>query len=350
MPHTRTAVSVPLTLIRYHAYQIDVLPVMRVTLTVLVDSNPTAERFAALSALEPANPFCTPQYAAYRRGRGDQELVLLELESSRIVSGCAAFLRVGKLHVTLDIPSRPSLRDHDRFWLGVQDFCRRAGVTLISVNSFASAPGPMPGLWRVTRSKQRREYVISLAEPPTTRAMRKGHAYEVKRGAKAGLSLRRTSDPAACEAHVRLMNASITRQLRLGKNVTAVEQITPFRQLLESGAGEMFQATLDGEVQASSMILRARAAGYNHTQGTSPRGMSCGAAHFLIYEIAKCLRHDGMQAFNIGGTDEFGGGLERFKTGFSANTRCVSLESAEFRAAGTLGTMLRACARILAQR
>ncbi|MEE8529536.1 MAG: hypothetical protein V3S35_02060, partial [Nitrosomonadaceae bacterium] len=60
-------------------------------------------------------------------------------------------------------------------------------------------------------------------------------------------------------------------------------------QLIESGAGEIFQAVLASQVVSSNLILMAEKAGYNHTQGTSPEGMDCGAAHFLIHGIACAL-------------------------------------------------------------
>jgi len=61
---------------------------------------------------------------------------------------------------------------------------------------------------------------------------------------------------------------------------------------------------LASQAVSSNLILIAEKDGYNHTQGTSPEGMDCGAAHFLIHGIARALRQEGREVLNLGGTDD----------------------------------------------
>jgi lipid II:glycine glycyltransferase (peptidoglycan interpeptide bridge formation enzyme) len=178
--------------------------------------------------------------------------------------------------------------------------------------------------------RPRREYVLDLAGEDPFRSMRKGHTYEIKRAGKAGLRIRRTRNSDACKWHVRLIDASLRRRTLRGEVVDPVKAGTSYHALLAAGAADLFQAVKDGNVIASNMVLLAPHAGYNHSQGASLEGMACGAAHFLVHEIAWALRVEGRTIFNLGGADQAEGGLERFKTGFSANTVRVDLETADY--------------------
>ncbi len=114
-------------------------------------------------------------------------------------------------------------------------------------------------------------------------------------------------------------------------------------QLIGSGAGEIFQAVLASQVVSSNLILIAEKAGYNHTQGTSPEGMDCGAAHFLIHGIARALRQEGKEVLNLGGTDDPNpeSGLVKFKTGFGVTTEKIELETARFMPSSIVSCFLR---------
>jgi lipid II:glycine glycyltransferase (peptidoglycan interpeptide bridge formation enzyme) len=56
--------------------------------------------------------------------------------------------------------------------------------------------------------------------------------------------------------------------------------------------------------------------------------MTCGASHFLVYEIAKSLQDRAIELFNLGGTEPQNTGLARFKAGFGTTT--VELGAARF--------------------
>ncbi len=213
-------------------------------------------------------------------------------------------MKSGRLNKLLEIPSLPgALPAGSAFWEGVECFCREARVTVQSINSFASRPGGNdPPLHGLAFRKQRWEYVIDLGENLPRKKMRKGHAYEIRRGNKAGLVLRRSSDPRECDRDLELLEASIERRNRRGEQLTNIDRVqsVSYSAMLESGAAELFQAVKDDRVVSSNIILLAPSGGYNHTQGTNTEGNKCGAAHFLLHEIATALSGEGRTKFNLG--------------------------------------------------
>jgi hypothetical protein len=95
-----------------------------------------------------------------------------------------------------------------------------------------------------------------------------------------------------------------------------------------SGACVLYQAMLGNDVVSSMTVARSRLGRYLHTSGTSPAGMSVGASHFLIYEIARSAQAEGANRFNLGGARDRDCGLAKFKEHFGAE--CIELESADF--------------------
>jgi lipid II:glycine glycyltransferase (peptidoglycan interpeptide bridge formation enzyme) len=223
------------------------------------------------------------------------------------------------------------------------DFCHLKGVSDLSVNSFCSEGGVIPPLHHEESRKARWEYVLKLSHSDFLKKMSKGHAYRVKRAKKMGVEMQRVRNRQAADAHARLISASMQRRQERGENVTTTAPVESLHHLVDSGAAEIFQAVLDGQVVSSNFILLAEKAGYSHTQGTSPEGMDCGAAHFLIHEIACTLRDEGKEAFNLGGTDDPDpeSGLVKFKTGFGTATERINLEAARFRPASVASCLLR---------
>ncbi|MGH8762474.1 MAG: GNAT family N-acetyltransferase [Nitrosospira sp.] len=303
----------------------------------------TASLVREIAALNPANPFYTPQYFAFRRTQGFTPWILINGDHARSNVYCPAFMKAGRLRCSLEIPSLPDLPADAPFWEGIMDFCRRKGVSDLSVNSFCSAGGVIPSLHHEESRKSRWEYVLKLSHSEFLKKMSKGHAYRIKRAKKMGVEMRRVRDRQAADAHARLISASMQRRQERGENVTTTAPVESLHQLVDSGAAEIFQAVLDGQVVSSNFILLAEKAGYSHTQGTSPEGMDCGAAHFLIHEIACALRDEEKEVFNLGGTDDPDpeSGLVKFKTGFGTATEKIDLEAARFMPASVASCLLR---------
>lgn len=296
-----------------------------------------------IATLNPANPFYTPEYFAFRRTQGFTPWILINGGAARSDVYCPAFMKTGRMRCSLEIPSVPDLPADAPFWKGVMDFCRLKGVSDLSVNSFCSEGGVIPPLRHEESRKARWEYVLNLSRSDVLKKMSKGHAYRVKRAKKMGVEMQRVRNRQAVDAHARLISASMQRRQERGENVTTTAPVESLHQLVDSGAAEIFQAVLDDQVVSSNFILLSEKAGYSHTQGTSPEGMDCGAAHFLIHEIACALRDEGKEVFNLGGTDDPNpeSGLVKFKTGFGTATERISLEAARFMPASIASCLLR---------
>jgi len=283
-----------------------------------------------LSATDRTNPFYTAAYLAYQSAAGFEPWVLGLEDHGEWVTACSAFMKSGRLGRRLEIPSLPALSEPDEFWRGLQAFCQAARVSDLLVNTFASRETPIPSLARENWRKRRCEYFLACQHPDLWKQIRKGHWYSVKKGRKAGLVLRHGTDAEACQEHARLVGDSMTRRVERGETVAWRRDVGPLLDITRAGAGEVFQAVLDGKVVSSNLILLAEKGAYNHSQGANREGLDCGAPHFLLYETVNHLAARSIEIFNLGGTDQLNSGLEQFKSGFGATTSRVELEAAEF--------------------
>jgi hypothetical protein len=272
-----------------------------------------------LGTLLPANPFAAASFFESKRQVGYATWVLgLRDDASRLDCGCGAFLRTGKLNRTLEILSLPAVGADSSFWDGLRKFCRYHGVTKLELGTFASPPGvEIPALGTQCTRRSRCEFVLDL-EGDLAAMLSTNHTRNVKRARKAGLAVTRTRSVEAAITHQALMSQSMARRRSRGENVGRIGPSREDIALLQSGAGELFQALRDATVLSSVLALRAPNGGYYQSAGTSPEGMAVGASHFLIHCIASQLRADGAQIFNLGGADEESS-LARFKQGFGAS-------------------------------
>ena len=325
-----------------------------------------SEDLGEVAALTPHNPFYASGYVAARAALGAEAWLIgmrsnghsvrdtsdcdssvhresLHRNNGRWSVGCPAFLTSGRLNRSLEIPSWPSGEGVDVFWEGLLSFCREQRVSRLDLNSFASVPAAIQP-WQGTRAqgaqrsmvlRRRCEYVLDLRADLLGRCSA-NHARNIKRARKTGLTVHRTTEREACRHHADLMCNSLARRQERGEtihaDVGAEERLRPIVALVSHGAGELFQAVDETRVLSSILVLRAELGAYYHSAGTSPEGMSCGASHFLVHQIAEMLREEGVEQFNLGGADAASGGLERFKSGFGATAR--ELAAAEMVLAG----------------
>jgi hypothetical protein len=305
--------------------------------------DPSEHLFVEAAAMRPANPFCTAAYASARRELGAEPwLLVLERQTTRVL--CPAFLATGRLSRLLELPSWPGLEEVNPFWEGLTGVCRTERITMLEVNSFASesAELPVPGAVR----RARREYVMDLVGLEIDRRVATNHLRNIKKATRAGLALRRQSDPGACQVHARLMGVSLARRQGRGEQVeraTEPQVTATTAALVGHGAGTLYQAVAGEEVQSSILVLMGTSGGYYHSAGTSAAGMESGASHFLIHAVTRALQAAGCTRFNLGGVDEPGSGLDRFKAGFGAMP--VELQAAAVDFSGPvrrLATALRA--------
>jgi hypothetical protein len=252
-------------------------------------------------------------------------------------------MKSGYLNRSLEIQSLPILPENETFWEGLLGFCRKAQVSHLMINSFASQNIVIPILPGEVRRIARCEYVLELQKPGLWEGLASNHKRNIKNGRKVGLQIRRSVDVQACQEHARLVAASMERRKDRGEEVSTDTQMQAFVTFAQKGVGELFQAVLGDKVLSSILVLMAKHGGYYYSAGTSPEGMACGASHFLVHEIANTLKAQSIELFNLGGADSLNPGLERFKAGFGATI--VKLEAAEFflgsKVQKKLGTMIR---------
>jgi hypothetical protein len=291
------------------------------------ETDPPERVCAQLAALLPESPFLTPAFAAARRDAGAR-LLALELKRGEVpLAGCVGMLAAGRFSRSLEIDSLPRLAEAeiaDAFWNGLRDLCRDEGLTHLSIHAFASDPVAIPPLGRETKREARTEYRIDLRRPDPWDRLDAEHRRAIESCAAEGAGMERAIEPGAAEIHARIIAERHPER--------AAPDAEGFARLLRRGAGEIFQAHLDGEIVSSVLVLKAAKAGYYHSAGTRPAARERGAAPFLIHRIAEALRRDGNTHLNLGGASDPQSWQARFKRGFGGDE--VRLDSIHFELGG----------------
>jgi hypothetical protein len=276
---------------------------------------------------EPTNPFHTPQYIASRQALGEQPVMLVWEDGGEVVAGCAGFKRSGRFSTQMEITSAPALPQASPWWEELHHWCRSQRIWDLHVLSFGSQPCGIPRLRGEASRQARVEYALDLTVGDPLTGMHSNNKRNWNKARKAGVRLERTTDAAACVSHHELVNASLARREERGEHTLQTE-LNIFRAMLASGAGEIFQATLDGTIVSSILLLHARAGSYYQSAGTSSEGMNRGASAFVIVETALALKNEGRAQFNLGGAGPDNPGLQRYKSGFGCAE--IPLEQASF--------------------
>jgi hypothetical protein len=274
---------------------------------------------AALGLPDIENPFCTDAYVAAMHSQGNQCWIVGIRAGDLVLGFAVALLRRGRLGSTLEIPSLPEAARDESFWSGIYQLCRRLRVTDLIASTFFSPQFRLPPLRGEASRRDRREYVVSLQQPGWESSLSSNHKRNAKKAAAAGVSIEYGATQLDRLAeHVRLMELSLDRRAARGESISKSSMIErENRAYIESGLGELYQAVRDGVVMSSILLLRSKHTAYYQSAGTSPDGMSVGASHFLILNVSKKLRDDGVLVFNLGGAPD-GSSLARFKAGFGA--------------------------------
>jgi lipid II:glycine glycyltransferase (peptidoglycan interpeptide bridge formation enzyme) len=214
--------------------------------------------------------------------------------------------------------------------------CRARGITLLDFDSFASSPGTRPPLQRETHRWARTEYLIELGADDLLSRASQSHRQRIRLGAKSGLQLKRTRETSQCITHLELIGSSMTRRTGRSSGDGAAGELNSYRILLETGAGELFQARRldDDACLASMLVLRAPKGGYDQSSGSTEEGKRLGASHFLVHAVASALEKEGATVLNLGGARASEEGLQGFKRRFGA--REVELTSARCDLGGPL--------------
>ena len=162
----------------------------------------------------------------------------------------------------------------------------------------------------------RTEFAMQLRDVDLLARVSKSHRERVSKGRRKGLVVRRENSAQAIDAHVALHINSMDRRKSRGENVSLEFEREGSAALLNSGAGELFQAMLGDHVASSLLVLRSKTGAYSESSGNSKEGMGIGASHFLRYETAVMLQTEGIEIFYLGGARASEEGLRAFKAGF----------------------------------
>ena len=281
--------------------------------------SPGAQVLSRISDITPQSPFNTPAYAAAISAIDAEPCALmLKSDQNDVIGGCLAALTGSKWNRKLEIFTGPTLISPSIFWSGVTDFCKLQSVCDLDVQTFASESPSLPNLDNRLSTRKRFEYVLDLSNARFPDSFSKNHKRSIKKAQNSPLIFAQGNTIDDYQAHIRLMESSITRRSDRGERVIRPRANDFDYMLVKNGAAQLFQAKSEDQILASILILLSKTSGYYHSAGTSQDGMQSGASPFLISEVAKTLASSGRTWLNLGGADPHAEGLRRFKKGFGA--------------------------------
>jgi hypothetical protein len=272
----------------------------------------------AASRTDSRNPYLV---AAYMRAQAAQgtECWLFGIEDRGAITAAAlGLLRRGRILRSVDIPSAPNVAGNSIFWSGLDAFCRNEGVTNLEISTFASPHSSIPALRGEEVRIQRTEFELPLLGRDLFAKLSSHHRTRVKKAKKNGMTMRRAVSDEALDAHLALQANSMARRKARNENVPLEFARADYAVLLASGAGELFQAMLRDQAASTLLILRSTRGAYFQSAGSSTRGMSLGASHFLVLETAMTLQSEGIELFFLGGARPHEEGLRTYKSGFGS--------------------------------
>jgi hypothetical protein len=291
----------------------------------------------ALMRLAPANPFFTSSYGKFLRALGHETWILGIERGGTLISGCYAILTSGYVNRTLRIASLPAIDTEDIFWEGLRRFCADHRISRLELNTIGSSEARIPPVAREGPVENILEYVMKIDDSNWEQNIDLHHRRKIRKALQSGITVRRTTDAAACNEHVRLMATSMERRWLRGESIKGDHE-SHLREailLTTTGAGHLFHAVAGDEILSSVLVLRATHGAYYASSGTSVKGMQCGACHLLIYSVARTLQEESVRIFNLSNAEAPGPGLRQFKQRFGA--AAVPLQCATF----YLGSSLR---------
>lgn len=307
---------------------------------------PPRDECEELAQLFPGNPFCRYELALAERALSGRPWLLAMRAGGRIQTGCLGFIGDSISERTLSVPSVPS--GNDAFWEGLRKFCILQGVTVVRLNSYASSLAVLPVIGQELQRFERCEFILPLTytdESELLGAMSSTHRRLVRKAAKAGLVLRTDLDAESLSNHLRLTGASFDRRRARGEDVPTEIAACTIDPYLRSGWCRLFQVVDKCQVVSSMTIAIAQSSAYLHTSGSSAAGMATGASHFLVFEIAKLLRGEGVDEFNLGGVVDRSSGLARYKSSFGC--RAVESEAVVSRVGGRAARLRHSSSRLM---
>ena len=288
--------------------------------------DPDSRRIEQVGALQPTNPLATPQYAQARARAGEVPWLLALVEGEEPRTGCLGFVTGGGAY--LEIPSVPPVRSDSAFWDGLWALARSERFGSLQLGSFASTDAHLPDWPGCLQRAARTEWVLELGADAKRGKLSSDYRRLARHARDAGLTLRVSREVSDLESHLLCVGSSMERRSARGEAVPESETGDLQRHLLSTGAAELAQATLDGEVLSSAVVLRSERGAYYQSAGTNEAGRAMSASKFLVLELVEDLTARGVRLFNLGGAQADNPGLQSYKRRFGA--RPVELEAGLF--------------------
>ncbi len=300
---------------------------MSIELRVFED--PPAALLRKVAELDPANPFCTLGYVNVLESRGHTAYAFLLYDRQRLAGGCVGGMRHGRFTRSLAIASLASVPAGHTFWEGLRSFCLNKRVILLTVDTkLALNEVDVPQIGNEKNRTRRNEYTLELKQDTDADKLSSNHKRNIRKAQNSGITVHVSTSIEACRTHCGLMIESGRRRRRRGETMPTAPEPKEFFPYLEQGMGEFFQAKLNDEVVSSAFFLLAEKGAYYQSGGTSAKGMSHGAAQFLIYSAAQMLANRSFRLLHLAAAQQQADGLNRFKAGFGATKReCLLVRS-----------------------
>lgn len=283
-------------------------------LTYKIVASPDLQLLQELERLRPRDPFSTPQFAKGSQGGGSTPILIGLFDDGRLVHGCLAFMKKGRLTNWLECQSLPPLPADSVFWAGLKKSLSQLRVSEAELRMIGGHTIPHLGTEIGRRSGT--EYIWELGSAaPSPKAS--NHKRNLSKAQKAGIKLEWSSAAVAVDEHLALIGNSMTRRAARGENVPSRINRRYYESMLQAKAGVFARAVHQGKTLSSIFLLQSQSSSYYQSAGTSAEGMEHGSSVFLIYQTAQELARQGQECFDLGGTfAEDSPGLARFKSGF----------------------------------
>ena len=161
-------------------------------------------------------------------------------------------------------------------------------------------------------------YVWDLASEAWNEGISSNHRRNIAKARRLGVQFETAIGSDRLHAHKVLVGTSLRRRSERGEPTHLAAHEGEFEEVLSTGCAQLFQAELDGQVVSSKLVFVVGQYAFYDSGGTSQQGMSIGASHLLMYEVARSLRERGVRSLNLDVASAAAGGLGRFKADFGA--------------------------------
>jgi hypothetical protein len=163
---------------------------------------------------------------------------------------------------------------------------------------------------------RRTETVFINLTTPWYKGLTSACRYEVRKSERRGVEVEAAEDPDDWRAFGDLYRITMRRRGARDWYFFPQAFLEDTRRLLGLGV-TLLVARREGSLVGGSLFLEGFGKGHYHLSGTSPEASGLGVSNRLIVEGARRCEGHGCATFHLGGGQQPGDGLSRFKASFS---------------------------------